>query len=50
MYDNGVRVGNVPDHKVKAKRTGTNQSWFPENWCESDITNAGVYVGIYQKI
>lgn len=23
-YPNGVRVGNVPSHKVKAKRTGTN--------------------------
>ncbi|MDU1315435.1 MAG: hypothetical protein E6940_15550, partial [Clostridium septicum] len=25
-YPNGVRVGNVADHKVKAKRTGSNQS------------------------
>lgn len=36
-YDNGVRIGNVPDHKVKAKRIGKNQSWFPKNWSEDDI-------------
>lgn len=45
VYNNGVRIGNVPDHKVKAKRTGTNQSWFPANWSETDIANAGKYVG-----
>ena len=45
VYDNGVRIGNIPDHKVKAKRTGTNQSWFPESWSESDIANAGAYIG-----
>lgn len=44
-YPNGVRVGNVADHKVKGKRTGTNQSWFPESWSENDIVNAGEYVG-----
>ena len=45
VYDNGVRIGNILDHKVKAKRTGTNQSWFPESWSESDIANAGAYIG-----
>ena len=45
VYDNGVRIGNIPDHKVKAKRTGTNQSWFPESWSESDIAKAGAYIG-----
>ena len=44
-YENGVRVGNVPNHKVKAKRTGMNQSWFPSTWTESDIASAGEYVG-----
>ncbi|WP_377885336.1 EndoU domain-containing protein [Bacillus sp. LR_5] len=34
---NGVRVGNVPGHKVKAKRSGSNQSWFPESWTESEL-------------
>ncbi|MGG3143620.1 pre-toxin TG domain-containing protein, partial [Bacillus pumilus] len=44
VYENGVRVGNVPGHKVKAKRTGSNQSWFPENWTESDIAAAGAKI------
>lgn len=43
-YANGVRVGNVPGHKTKAKRTGGNQSWFPKGWSESDIAKAGEYV------
>ncbi|MDO5417192.1 MAG: EndoU domain-containing protein, partial [Lachnospiraceae bacterium] len=44
-YANGVRIGNIPDHKTKIKRTGTNQSWFPKSWSESDISKAGEYVG-----
>ncbi|WP_208586111.1 EndoU domain-containing protein [Gracilibacillus suaedae] len=44
VFENGVRVGNVPGHKVKAKRTGSNQSWFPENWTESDIVAAGTKI------
>ncbi|MBU4620988.1 EndoU domain-containing protein [Bacillus sp. GG161] len=44
VYENGVRIGNVPGHKVKAKRTGSNQSWFPENWTESDIAAAGAKI------
>ncbi|WP_427108154.1 EndoU domain-containing protein [Lysinibacillus xylanilyticus] len=43
-YPNGVRVGNVPDHKSKGKRTGTGQAWFPENWSKEDIGKAGEYV------
>ncbi|WP_088825383.1 EndoU domain-containing protein [Listeria goaensis] len=43
-YPNGVRIGNVPDHKVRAKRTGNNQSWFPENWINKDIESAGQHV------
>ena len=45
VYDNGVRVGNVPGHKDKLKRTGSNQSWFPETWSDTDIASAGEYVG-----
>ncbi|MCR1990831.1 T7SS effector LXG polymorphic toxin [Bacillus subtilis] len=44
VYENGVRVGNVPGHKVKAKRSGSNQSWFPESWTESDIAAAGAKI------
>ena len=40
-YSNGVRVGNVPDHKVKVKRSGMEQSWFPRSWSESDMQTAG---------
>lgn len=44
IYENGVRVGNILGHKVKVKRTGANQSWFPENWTESDIAAAGAWI------
>jgi hypothetical protein len=40
-YENGVRVGNIPDHPSKPKRTGRGQSWFPEDWSETDIREAG---------
>ncbi|GFH41954.1 hypothetical protein Hs30E_05050 [Lactococcus hodotermopsidis] len=43
-YPNGVRTGNVPSHKTKAKRTGNNQSWFPDNWTAKDIENAGQHI------
>lgn len=43
-YSNGVRVGNIPDHKVKAKQTGTNQAWFPSQWTSKDIKHAGEHV------
>ena len=41
---NGVRVGNIPNHKNKSKRTGTGQAWFPDTWTKEDIKNAGEYV------
>ncbi|MCF0230682.1 MAG: EndoU domain-containing protein [Enterococcus sp.] len=43
-YPNGVRVGNVTDHKNPKKRTGTGQSWFPKNWTSKDIKHAGEHV------
>jgi hypothetical protein len=43
-YPNGVRVGNIPDHKDKSKQTGTGQSWFPRTWEEKDIRRAGEHV------
>ena len=48
-YDNGVRVGNIPNHKDPKKRIGNNQSWFPNNWKEKDIKNAGNYVAKLKK-
>ena len=43
-YPNGVRIGNIPDHKDKRKRTGTNQAWFPKSWNARDIKRAGSHV------
>ena len=43
-YPNGVRVGNVPEHVKRWKRTGSNQSWFPASWSHKDIRRAGEHV------
>jgi hypothetical protein len=43
-YDNGVRVGNIPKHKTPSKRIGTGQAWFPKNWTDKKIKNAGEFV------
>lgn len=43
-WANGVRVGNVPDHKDKRKARANNQSWFPKSWSARDINRAGEHV------
>ncbi|MDU8672387.1 EndoU domain-containing protein [Paenibacillus polymyxa] len=43
-YSNGVRVGNVPGHKSKGKRSGIGQAWFPKEWTKADIKNAGEHI------
>lgn len=43
-YSNGVRVGNIPDHKSRLKQTGTGQAWFPKSWTTKDIKHAGEHV------
>ena len=43
-YPNGVRVGNIPNHIHKSKRTDIGQSWFPKSWTEKDIRRAGEHV------
>ncbi len=43
-FENGVRVGNVPNHKYKRKREGTAQAWFPKSWMTRDIVKAGEHV------
>lgn len=43
-FDNGVRTGNIPDHKATAKTHGIGQSWFPSNWTKKDIDTAAKYV------
>ena len=44
IYPNGVRIGNVPNHKERSKQKGTGQSWFPKSWSEKDIRHAGEHV------
>lgn len=43
-FPNGVRIGNVPNHKKDWKRSGTGQVWFPKTWKEKDIRRAGEHV------
>jgi hypothetical protein len=43
-YPNGVRTGNIPSHKNKMKRTGNGQSWFPKEWNDSKICDAGNHI------
>lgn len=43
-WANGVRVGNVPDHKDKRKARANNQAWFPKQWTTKDIKRAGEHV------
>lgn len=43
-YSNGVRVGNIPNHKNPKKQKGIGQSWFPSSRTEKDIRKAGEHV------
>lgn len=43
-YDNGVRVGFIPQHKKKKKQSGIGQAWFPKDWTTKDIKRAGEHV------
>ncbi len=43
VYDNGVRLGYVPEHKQKTKQSGIGQSWFPETWDDNEVLKAGTY-------
>ncbi|MEG1891134.1 MAG: EndoU domain-containing protein, partial [Clostridia bacterium] len=43
-YPNGVRVGNIPFIKDKAKNHGTGMAWFPQNWTQKDMVKAGEHV------
>lgn len=49
-YSNGVRIGSIPNHKSKMKKTDGNkpdcdigQSWFPKDWNDDKILLAGTY-------
>ncbi len=43
-FGNGVRVGNIPEHTDKFRRTGEQMSWFPKEWDEDKVLIAGTYV------
>lgn len=43
-FSNGVRLGNIPTHKERIKRTGEMQAWFPAEWTEDIILLAGTAV------
>lgn len=43
-YSNGVRVGNIPDHKKPGKQKSMGQAWFPKSWTDKDIRRAGEHV------
>lgn len=52
-YTNGVRIGFVDNHKSGLKNgkitksypdADIGQAWFPKNWSEDSVRNAGTYV------
>ena len=43
-YSNGVRVGNIPNHKNPNKRKSMGQTWFPKSWTTKDIRHAREHV------
>lgn len=43
-YPNGVRVGNIPEHKNPKKKKSMGQARFPKSWTEKDIRHAGEHV------
>ena len=43
-YSNGVRVGNIPNHKNPNKRKSMGQTWFTKSWTTKDIRHAGEHV------
>ena len=44
VFPNGVRAGNVENHFRHAKRLNGKQMWFPKEWTEKDILDAGEHV------
>lgn len=43
-FTNGVRLGHIPKHKERFKRTGMTQAWFPPDWDDDKIMEAGTAV------
>ena len=49
VYPNGVRLGSIDEHKSELKKYKEGkkvigQSWFPKDWSDDDILEAGTYV------
>lgn len=44
-----MRVGNVPKHMDKKKKSGIQQSWFPKKWDRKKIKKAGQVVSRGEK-
>ena len=44
IFPNGVRAGNVENHANPDKRHNCQQLWFPKEWTEKDILDAGEHV------
>ncbi len=47
-YPNGVRIGNINNHKRPNKRLHGGQSWFPKSWTLKDVIKAGTHVAKLQ--
>ena len=44
LYNNGVQIGNVSNHRRRKNRECSGQCWFPKEWSKKDIKKAGQYV------
>ena len=43
-FPNGVRIGNIYNHKLKFKAKNNGQAWFPKSWSAKEIKRAGNHV------
>lgn len=43
-YNNGVMFGNISTAKLKENRIAGGHTWFPKNWTDEEILNAGTFV------
>lgn len=48
QYPNGVRIGNVSNHKNRFKREFGGQTWFPKDWNRNTIRKAGEKI-VYEE-
>ena len=48
-FENGVRLGHIPDHIRKPDRQNNGHAWFPAFWKRKDIKKAGEHVASLKK-